>query len=379
MKIKDGRATTYAYCVAKYGTKWFRTRTITESLTPKWNVQHSWEVYDPCTILNIGVFDDFPLPGLDTQIGKVRIRVSTLETDRVYIHSYPLLVLRPSGVKNMGEINLAVRFTCSSLVNMMQMYSQPLLPEMHYICPLNVRQLDSLRHHAIQIVSMRFSQAEPPLSKEVVEYVLDVGSDMWSWRRIKANYFRIMEVFHGLNVVGIWFVKNPINIVVIHIIFFILAMYPDLIVSSIFLTLFVIGIWNYRRRPMYPPPMDACLLCTDNADPDEEFDTFPTSDLPDMTSMRYDGLRGLSGRIQVLVGDLATLGERVESLLSWRDPIATFLFVMFCLIAAMVLYATPFYVVVIQSFIYVLYHQKILPSVLINFFRRLPTRTDSML
>ncbi|MFS7943181.1 putative phosphoribosyltransferase [Helianthus anomalus] len=94
---------------------------------------------------------------------------------------------------------------------------------------------------------------------------------------------------------------------------------------------------------------------------------------------KYGTKWGQSGRIQVLVGDLATLGERVESLLSWRDPIATFLFVMFCLIAAIVLYATPFYVVVTQSFIYVLYHQKILPSVLINFFRRLPTRTDSIL
>ncbi|KAK2370025.1 FT-interacting protein [Trifolium repens] len=85
-----------------------------------------------------------------SKIGKVRIRLSTLETDRVYTHSYPLLVVHPTGVKKMGEIQLAVRFTCSSLLNMMHMYSNPLLPKMHYIHPLTVSQLDSLRHQATQ-------------------------------------------------------------------------------------------------------------------------------------------------------------------------------------------------------------------------------------
>nr|GEV59258.1 FT-interacting protein 1-like [Tanacetum cinerariifolium] len=35
MKTRDGRETTDAYCVAKYGTKWARTRTIIDSLMPK--------------------------------------------------------------------------------------------------------------------------------------------------------------------------------------------------------------------------------------------------------------------------------------------------------------------------------------------------------
>ncbi len=35
---------------------------------------------------------------------------------------------------------------------------------------------------------------------------------------------------------------------------------------------------------------------------------------------RYERLRGVAGRIQNALGDLATMGERVQSLLSWRDP-----------------------------------------------------------
>ncbi|CAM8960887.1 hypothetical protein QQ045_005603 [Rhodiola kirilowii] len=397
MKNKDGRGTTDAYCVAKYGQKWIRTRTILDSFMPKWNEQYTWEVFDPCTVITIGVFDNCHLYGLDKnggardqKIGKVRIRLSTLETDRVYTHSYPLLVLHPTGVKKMGEIHLAVRFTCSSLLNMMHMYSLPLLPKMHYIHPLTVSQLDSLRHQATQIVSMRLSRAEPPLRKEVVEYMLDVGSHMWSMRRSKANFFRIMGVLGGLIAVAKWFDqichwKNPITTVLIHILYLILVLYPELILPTIFLYLFLIGVWYFRWRPRNPPYMDTRLSHADSAHPDEldeEFDTFPTSRPSEIVRMRYDRLRSIAGRIQTVVGDLATQGERLQSLLSWRDPRATALFVIFCLIAAIVLYVTPFQVIALLSGFYTLRHPRFrhkLPSVPLNFFRRLPARTDCML
>ncbi|KAB2604073.1 multiple C2 and transmembrane domain-containing protein 1-like [Pyrus ussuriensis x Pyrus communis] len=98
--------------------------------------------------------------------------------------------------------------------------------------------------------------------------------------------------------------------------------------------------------------------------------------------MRYDRLRSIAGRVQTVVGDLATQGERFQSPLSWRDPRATTLFVTFCLIAAIVLYVTPFQVVALLAGIYMLRHPKFrhkLPSVPLNFFRRLPARSDSML
>ncbi|XP_040992796.1 FT-interacting protein 3-like [Juglans microcarpa x Juglans regia] len=397
MKTKDGRGATDAYCVAKYGQKWVRTRTILESLSPKWNEQYIWEVFDPCTVITIGVFDnghthggDKAGGGKDSRIGKVRIRLSTLQSDRVYTHSYPLLALHSSGVKKAGEVQLAVRFTCSSLINMLHMYSHPLLPKMHYIHPLSVIQLDSLRHQAMQIVSTRLSRAEPPLRKEVVEYMLDVDSHMWSMRRSKANFFRIMGVLSGLIAVGKWFDsichwKNPLTTILIHILFIILVLYPELILPTVFLYLFVIGIWNFRRRPQHPPHMDTRLSHADAVHPDEldeEFDTFPTSRSSDIVRMRYDRLRSIGGRVQTVVGDLATQGERFQSLISWRDPRATTLFVIFCLIAAIVLYVTPFQVVALLIGIYVLRHPRFrnkLPSVPLNFFRRLPARSDSML
>ncbi|XP_068645528.1 FT-interacting protein 3-like [Aristolochia californica] len=396
MKTRDGKGTSDTYCVAKYGHKWIRTRTIIGSLSPKFNEQYNWEVYDPATVLTIGVFDNCqigekgPSGSKDLKIGKVRIRLSTLETGRVYTHSYPLLVLHPSGVKKMGEIHLAIRFSCTSLANMMYIYSRPLLPKMHYVRPLTVVQLDALRFQAVNIVAARLSRAEPPLRKEVIEYMTDVNSHLWSMRKSKANFFRLMSVFAGLFAVGKWFGdvcawKNPVTTVLVHVLFVMLVCFPELILPTVFLYMFLIGIWNYRYRPRYPPHMNTRISHAETVHPDEldeEFDTFPTSRNPDLVRMRYDRLRSVAGRIQTVVGDIATQGERMQSLLSWRDPRATTIFVIFCLIAAMVLYVIPFQVIAVIAGFYLMRHPRFrhkLPSVPINFFRRLPARTDSML
>ena len=128
----------------------------------------------------------------DLPIGKVRIRLSTLESDRVYTNAYPLLVVTPQGVKKMGELELAVRFSSAAAVNVMHAYLQPQLPRMHFFYPLDPRQLETLRVAAMNIVALRLMRSEPPLRQEIVQFMLDTEAERWSMRRSKANYYRIM-------------------------------------------------------------------------------------------------------------------------------------------------------------------------------------------
>lgn len=396
MKMVNGKGTSDTFCVAKYGQKWIRTRTIVDCLNPKYNEQYSWEVFDPATVLTVGVFDNGQTGkkasngNRDINIGKVRIRISTLETGHVYTHSYPLLVLDTSGVKKMGELHLAIRFSCLSMANMMFLYSRPLLPKMHYVRPLTMAQLDMLRHQAVNIVTARLSRAEPPLRKEVVEYITDSDSHLWSMRRSKANFFRLMSVFNGLFTVGKWFRevctwKNPITTVLVQVLFVMLICFPGLILPTAFLYMFLIGLRNYYYRPRYPPHTDTKLSFADAVHPDElgeEFDTFPTTCDTDLVRMRYDRLRTIAGRIQMVVGDIASQGERIQALLSWRDPRATVIFMVLCIAAATIVYVVRFRLLIILSGLYFMRHPMFwhkLPSAPLNFFRRLPARTDSML
>ncbi|NP_001148072.2 anthranilate phosphoribosyltransferase-like protein [Zea mays] len=398
MKTVDGRGMTDAYCVAKYGQKWVRTRTVVDSCSPRWNEQYTWEVYDPCTVLTLAVFDNCHLGSAsagngalrDQRIGKVRIRLSTLEMDKTRTSAHPLVVLHPSGLRKNGELCLAVRLTCLTLGSVVRMYGQPLLPKAHYVQPLTVVQLDSLRRQAMSIVAARLSRAEPPLRREVVEYMLDADSLVWSIRRSKANFFRVTALLSGAASTVRWLAdvcrwKNPATTVLVHVLFVTLMCFPELILPTMFLYMSTAGLWNYRRRPRRPPSMDAGLSCAEATHPDEldeELDTFPTSRPNAVVRLRYDRLRSVAGRIQTVVGDVATQGERIRSLLTWRDPRATALFTAFCLVAAAVLYVTPVRVVSLVVGLYVLRHPRFrgrMPSAAGNFFKRLPSQADTML
>ncbi|KAL3604098.1 hypothetical protein D5086_004957 [Populus alba] len=256
--------------------------------------------------------------------------------------------------------------------------------------PLTVMQQDMLRFQAVNLVAARLGRAEPPLRKEVVEYMSDADSHLWSMRRSKANFFRLMSVFSGLLSVGKWFGevcmwKNPITTVLVQVLFVMLVCFPELILPTVFLYMFLIGVWNYHFRPRYPPHMNTRISYADAVSPDEldeEFDTFPSRVSPELVRFRYDRLRSVAGRIQTVVGDMATQGERVQALLSWRDPRATTIFLIFCLVVAIVLYATPFQVLALLGGFYFMRHPRFrhrVPSAPVNFFRRLPARTDSML
>ncbi|KAG8379151.1 hypothetical protein BUALT_Bualt07G0058300 [Buddleja alternifolia] len=398
MKSKgNGKGSTDAYCVAKYGKKWVRTRTVTESFDPRWNEQYTWQVYDPCTVLTIGVFDNwrmFAEPGEDRpdyRIGKVRIRVSTLESNKVYMNSYPLMVLLRSGLKKMGEIELAVRFACPSLLpDTCGIYGQPLLPRMHYLRPLGVAQQEALRGAATKMVAAWLVRSEPPLGPEVVRYMLDADSHSWSMRKSKSNWFRIVAVLawavglaKWLNHIRRW--RNPVTTILVHVLYLVLVWYPDLIVPTGFLYVVLIGIWYYRFKPKIPAGMDVKLSQVDTVDPDEldeEFDTFPSSRPPEVVRVRYDRLRILAARVQTVLGDFATQGERIQALVSWRDPRATKLFIGVCFAITIILYVVPPKMVAVALGFYFLRHPMFrdpMPPASLSFFRRLPGLSDRLL
>ncbi|WCJ43550.1 C2 calcium/lipid-binding plant phosphoribosyltransferase family protein [Euphorbia peplus] len=392
VKTKDGtRGTTDAYVVAKYGPKWVRTRTILDRFNPRWNEQYTWDIYDPCTVLTIGVFDNGRYKqGKDIRVGKIRIRLSTLDTNRVYLNSYSLTVLLPGGAKKMGEVEIAVRFSCSSWLNLIQAYTTPMLPRMHYVRPLGPAQQDILRHTAMRIVTARLARSEPALGQEVVQFMIDSDTHMWSMRKSKANWFRVVgcltraaSVARWIDGIRTW--AHPPTSVLVHVLLVAIVLCPHLLLPTVFMYAFLILALRFRYRQRVPRNMDPRLSYVDAVGPDEldeEFDGFPTTRSADVVRIRYDRLRALSGRAQTLLGDLAAQGERLEALFNWRDPRATGIFVVVCLLASLMFYVVPFKVFVLGYGFYYFRHPRFrddMPSVPINFFRRLPSLSDQIL
>uniref|UniRef100_A0A1J3JPY2 Protein unc-13-like protein C n=1 Tax=Noccaea caerulescens TaxID=107243 RepID=A0A1J3JPY2_NOCCA len=399
VKTRDGtRGTTDAYVVAKYGPKWVRTRTILDRFNPRWNEQYTWDVYDPCTVLTIGVFDngrykrdESGKQGRDVRVGKIRVRLSTLDMNRVYLNSYTLTVVLPSGAKKMGEIEIAVRFSCPSWLSIIQAYVTPMLPRMHYVRPLGPAQQDILRHTAMRIVTARLARSEPPLGQEVVQYMLDTDNHVWSMRRSKANWFRVITFLSRAATIARWVHGirtwvHPPTTVLVHLLLVAIVLCPHLVLPTVFMYAFLIIALRFRcRGRVKVNSVDPRFSCVDSVTPDEldeEFDGFPATRPPEIVRIRYDRLRALAGRAQTLLGDMAAQGERIEALFNWRDPRATCIFVVFCLFASFLFYIVPFKIFLLGYGFYYIRHPRFrddMPSVPVNFFRRLPSMSDQIL
>lgn len=392
VKTKDvTRGTTDAYVVAKYGPKWVRTRTILDRFNPRWNEQYTWDVYDPCTVLTIGVFDNGRYNNnKDIRIGKIRIRLSTLDTNRVYMNYYSLTVILPSGAKKMGEIEIAIRFSCSSWLSLMQAYASPILPRMHYVRPFGPAQQDILRHMAMRIVTTRLARSEPPLGQEVVQFMLDSDTHVWSMRRSKANWFRVVGCLSRVATLARWLDgirtwTHPPTTILVHVLLIAIVLCPHLVLPTVFMYAFLILVLRFRYRKRVPQNMDLRISYVDGLsvdELDEEFDGFPTTRSSEQVRIRYDRIRALAGRAQTLLGDVASQGERLEALFNWRDPRATGIFVVFCLMASLVLYVVPLKGFMLGAGFYYLRHPRFrddMPSVPANFFRRLPSFADQLM
>ncbi|CAK7323727.1 unnamed protein product [Dovyalis caffra] len=396
MKSKNGLETTDAFCVAKYGQKWARTSTVVSSLAPKWMKQYQWDVYDPCTVIAIGVFDNGNLQvgdgWYDTLIGKViRIRLSTLDFGRIYKYAYPLIALKPDGVKKMGELHFTLRFNFTKTWgDMVYQYTQPLLPKTQYTNPMSVYQIDNLRHQAVQCITWRLARSDPPLSREVVESMLNGPQSVWSLRRGRVNFIRVMECLNCFVTAWNWFDdlrqwKNSGITVLAWAAFVCAICYSEMIIPGLLLFLFCYGLQNYLKRARDIPYLDTKLsqVETENVlDFGEELDSFPTSAPPDVLRLRYDILRSTGYRIESAVGNLATQLERFHSILSWRDRRATLIFMLFCFIAIIVFFFVPFRLLSILFATYLLRSPRFrvtLPPIPQNVFRRLPTRDECLL
>ncbi|KAJ6814330.1 FT-interacting protein 1-like [Iris pallida] len=250
----DYKQVNNVYCVAKYGSKWVRTRTLPDTPAPRWNEQYDWEVFDPCSAITIAVYYDWKERRRDRRIGRIRIHLSSLEAGRTHVHYYSLFLLERSGARKTGELHLAIRFACTDWLNMVTTYGKPLLPRMYHVQPFSAQQMDYLRYQAMKIVSRR---VEPTLRREVVEDILLGDGHMWSLRRSNAHLYRIASLFSRLAAVGRWFDRvrnweNPAATVLVHAVFLVLSNRPGLILPSSFLALSVAALWNYRHRPVDP-------------------------------------------------------------------------------------------------------------------------------
>ena len=176
-------------------------------------------------------------------------------------------------------------------------------------------------------------------------------------RQLRANWNRAVAALSWVADAARWVEdtrswRNPTATAMAHAVLVLLAWHPDLVVPTLTLHAAAVGVWKFRRRPRAPAP-HPCVRASmaeapDREELDEEFDTIPSARPPEVVRARYDRARMVGARLQQMVGDVATQAERLQALVSWRDPRATGLFVALCVLVTMVLYMVPMKMVAVR-------------------------------
>ncbi|PNT70717.1 FT-interacting protein 1 [Brachypodium distachyon] len=389
MRTIGGRGT---YCVIKYGRKWVRTRTIKDSQSPRFNEQYSWDVYDPCTVVTIGIFDnghiiegsstDVP-SSKHTMIGKVRIRLSTLMRGRLYALSYPLTVVSPVGVRRMGELHVTIRFSYKTFPSMCRAYLRPLLPALHYTIPIDAMTTGLLHTEAIYTVATCLTRQEPPLRKEVVQSICEGDCDIFRMQKTKTDS-TLSRFVAFCRDIAMW--KDTATTVLCHAIFLMALSNLEFLIATVAVSLFMPMSSNIGLRHTLPEHLDPSISGVGDAhlgDLDEEFDQFPGIKTQETVTMwyEYERLRTLTERLRKDARSIMVHLERVEALFSWRDPTATSIFFFFCMAMSAALVISPTAVMCMGG-LYVMRHPRFrgdTPSALLNLYSRLPCKHKCMM
>ncbi|CAL9245490.1 unnamed protein product [Arabidopsis halleri] len=411
-----------SYVVAKYGNKWIRTRTVVDSVSPKWNEQYSWDVYETCTVLTLGIYDNRQIfdknQANDVPIGKVRIPLNRVQSDWIYTCSYPILKLGSSGLKKMGELQLAIRFVY--VAQGYARYTAPfrwMLPKAHYKSPLSMSQIDKLRAQAVEINCANLAKTEPALRSEVVSDMLKPKNKSFSIRITKANFDRLYRVVKMVlwcvsviaSVRSTTDIKPKVITCVVSLVFLVgeywiyglatswLVLYCILLLGGLCVVKFVMEIYKLDGivTPRPPPPplvfVDLKLWKLDVINLDElaeEFDSFPSAENDlNILRMRYDRLRKIMENVMLLVGDAAKQGERFLAAFTFLErPLVLISFLVLCYVSMLVVCLTWDIIDVRRwvVWVFIVYWVQFpcsrnnLPEGNLNFFRRLPSNEDLM-
>ncbi|KAK1310139.1 hypothetical protein QJS10_CPA08g00078 [Acorus calamus] len=296
------------YAVAKYGPKWARTRGVPGGdggvADAMWNEQYTWQVFDPCTVLTVAVFAS------DEYLGRVRIRVSALESGVAYRSTYALMTLSAAGVRKSGDVDIAVRF------------SRAARRRSHArVHPADVSN-DAPRATHRRGADGRAADHGGADRRGAPCAVRAVAADGGGAARARRNAEEQVQHARAEGELG--------------------ACGAVAVVGGGRRSLGGRGTRvaeadDDRARARVLMLTGARLSAVEavGADElDEEFDGVPSGRDAEVVRVRYDRLRTLGGWAQAALGEVAGHGERVRAVVEWRNLRATLMFMGACMVAS---------------------------------------------
>ena len=393
---------TNVFCVFKIEQMWFRTdwfRTNSKGTVSFTGFNVMLPITNPAAMLTMAVVarnrskeSKEVSRGIFNVIGKLRFRISSLKSNNQANVTLPFLSQRAQGGQTVGHANLQISAHYESQKIRLKGYIPPAYPKENYVYR-TIPVMKTLQQERREMLFEWMSAANPPIPPEAIEAIEDVEFDSFAMSRLKVNLRRIKIALRTLgqfkkhyNLLASW--KYPWLTRAACLFNFVITHYPTTVIP-----MFVIymAYTCYTSRPDdvgIPWEMEQDIVSMNEVDTTEEEERVTGIKLEIESSnpvarlkKKLQSVMGILLMVQNYMDGIASFLERLITLFSWKDPLATTIITIVLTVASCVVYIVGFRVVIALLLCFLIRP----PSMRspwtpgpISLFLRLPTRGERL-
>eukprot|EP00210_Caulerpa_lentillifera_P008307 g7927.t1 len=372
------------FCVLKCAQHWALTTSQTLDSIMQWKWLIKIPVYEPATVLSLAVFGESGRVRQLTRLGKLRVRLSTLEPGK---EADCQLAFVSEGVE-IGTAKLALKLTYPSDLGLIKGYLRSEFQDDIYNYNLNIGTAKSIiKKERRKIVVQWLDTSEPRIPSTVSTKVLDLEREVFSRKRLGVHIKRIQQCFSFFPMISkkmeslqSW--ENPFETIAVILGIWIGLFNVNAVLIISFLLAFLALSISYSASKGPPSMTDPVLMASTDHSGGNEEKSHEVSNPYSALKSRYDQIQSILIRIQKILDSIASFSERIHALLTWRDPVATRALTVVLLFAFLAIALLGLQTCIACGVCWLL-RPPILrdpfPPAPLNFFKRLPSRSDQIL
>lgn len=396
LNVRLNSPLTNCFLLWKCGPHWGRSAPLSvdadgSATALNWEVE--CPVHDPSTMLFLAVCTNakrahrkglVAVGASSVMVGKLRVRLSTLSPNQTMTTDLPMLSDRKHGAQIIGSISmefcLQYRGGAKSIVGA---YLKPPLSNEMYIAGIE----DDDCQHSWQLASRRMvlrwlQDARPEIASSLALALLDTEAETFVMSRAQVNILRIRLGLAKIGKFRKWLKRmqsweNPWESSVTMAGSFVLALAPRIFIPTWLAYVIYTAIKAKSIAAGLPLSMeqDPPGIESDNNELDVDSSVIALK-------AKLDRLTRVALKVQNMTDGVARGMERLHSMLSWEDPVATALFLGMLGVVALLIAVCGFGVTMAIVFFVLLRPPQLrtvtppAPSALIG---RLPTRSDRIM
>lgn len=327
------------FCIFRCGANWGKTppvKVISGAMDfETWTVEIP--VFDPATVLVVGVFEKMGLHrsrGLAVQmVGKLRVRLSTLQPDQDISAELPLLSERKKGAHRVGVASMGLLLKFTSANARLASLVAPPLPKEVFVHSLDTAPVQKLMNAARRRMVAQW--LSPTIPRDLMMAMEDTEREEFAMSRLKANARRIRLALFVLRrgalafrAVQSWerpYMSGAVCAVAVTAVYVPWLVYGlGLLAAAAACHASIPANVGFPEGMEHDPPE----VDSDDEETGSRLDLNANSVNPyTQLKRKLERLQGITLTVQNVMDDIATTLERLIALATWQDPLATMILV----------------------------------------------------